>query len=344
MALVSLMGFLGLFSVIIAFVSTTPAASLVSSDGFTTLTTQGTVTAGTPYSSGQQITVTVSANSSLSNATLCESQYAALGQTCGNPSGDYYIEECTDPDGLTANVPTTPDGCEHGTEDQSQAKSLNGNFNDTGFLVFALPDAVHLGAPNMTGSCGVAPNQCVLGIFAADPQSGGGFSYPHLFSASFNVVVGDGQDDGANPGDGSPPPVASTSAANSTVAASPTSVVGDGGNFSTITVSLKDTNDNPVTSGKSVTLSAGSGSSTIAVNGTAGSTETTDGEGQAVFTVTDDTPESVTYTATDTTDGVAVTQTPTVIFARPRPPSSLRPLLPVARRYPRPATPPSRSL
>ncbi len=123
-------GFLAFFSVIIAFVSTTPAASLVSSDGFTTLTTQGTVTAGTPYSSGQQITVTVSANSSLSNATLCESQYAALGQTCGNPSGDYYIEECTDPDGLTANVPTTPDGCEHGTEDQSQAKSLNGNFNE----------------------------------------------------------------------------------------------------------------------------------------------------------------------------------------------------------------------
>ncbi len=180
------------------------ASSLTSTDGFTTLTTQGSVAAGTPYSSGQQITVTVSSNSSLNNATLCESQYAALGQTCGNPSGDYYIEECTDPGGLSTSLPTTPSGCEHGTEDQSQAKSVNGNFNDTGFLVFQLPDAANLGAPNMTGSCGVAPNQCVLGIFAADPQSGGGFSYPHLFSAPFQVDRPDGTDDGSSPGDGTP--------------------------------------------------------------------------------------------------------------------------------------------
>ena len=67
-------------------------------------------------------------------------------------------------------------------------------------------------------------------------------------------------------------------------------------------MTLKDTNNHPVTSGKSVTLSAGSGHSTIEVNGSAGSTATTDGNGQAVFTVSDTTAESVTYTATDTTD------------------------------------------
>ena len=62
------------------------ASSLTSTDGFTTLTTQGSVAAGTPYSSGQQITVTVSSNSSLSNATLCESQYAALGRPVATPA------------------------------------------------------------------------------------------------------------------------------------------------------------------------------------------------------------------------------------------------------------------
>ena len=317
----SLTAFLAILSALVAFISVTPhaAADLVSADGFTTLSTNGTVTAGTPYTSGQTITVSVTANASLSNATLCESQYAALNQTCGNPTGFYYVEECSDPDGLVANLPTTSNGCEHGTEDQSQPKSMDGSLDDTGFLVYDLPAATTLGAPNMVGKCDVAPNQCVIGIFAADPQSGGGFSYPHLFSAPFNIVVGDGQELGDNPGDGSPPPLASTSVTNSTVAASPTTVVGDGANRSTITVTLKDTNDNPVTSGKSVTLSAGSGHSTIAVNGSAGSTETTDEQGQAVFTVTDDTAESVTYTATDTTDNVAVAQAAAVTFSAPVP-------------------------
>jgi len=313
------MAFLAILSALVAFLSVTPraAADLISVDGFTTLSTNGTVTAGTPYTSGQMITAAVTTNSSLSNATLCESQYAALNQTCGNPTGFYYIEECTDPDGLVANLPTTPNGCEHGTEDESQPKSMDGSLTDPGVLVYDLPAATVLGAPNMTGKCDVAPNQCVIGIFAADPQSQGGFSYPHLFSASFNIVVGDGLALGDNPGDGSPPPLASTSATNSTVAASPPTVVGDGANRSTITVTLKDTNNNPVTSGKSVTLAAASGSSTIAVNGSPGSTETTDDQGQAAFTVTDDTAESVTYSATDTSDNVAVTQTAAVTFSPP---------------------------
>src|SRR5208282_3293561 len=84
-----------------------------------------------------------------------------------------------------------------------------------------------------------------------------------------------------------------------------------------ITVSLKDITGNPVTTGKSVTLSQGSGSSVIKVNGSVGSTATTDAGGQAVFTVTDSTDESVTYTATDTTDNVTVTQAPVVTFAAP---------------------------
>ena len=49
------------------------------------------------------------------------------------------------------------------------------------FTVFVLPDVPIVGGPTITsGSCGVAPNYCVIGIFAANPNSGHqGFSYPH---------------------------------------------------------------------------------------------------------------------------------------------------------------------
>ncbi len=188
----------------------------------------------------------------------------------------------------------------------------------SGPTVFDLPDG-NLGSPTMTGTCDVTPNTCVLGIFAANPShlAGNGFAFPHLFSAPFNVVVGDGNDTGDNPGDGSAPTQTMTSATNSTVMASPTTVAADGANSSSITVTLKDTNGNLVTTPKSVTLAQGSGHSTIEVNGTAGSTATTNGSGQAVFTVSDSTAEPVTYTATDTTDSpqVTVTQTATVTFA-----------------------------
>src|ERR1035441_1738964 len=95
-------------------------------------------------------------------------------------------------------------------------------------------------------------------------------------------------------------------AAQSTVIASPTSVIADGTSTSTITVTLMDANSNPV-GNKTVTLTAGSGSSTIAtVSGT------TNTSGQATFTVKDSTAQAVVYTGKDTTDNVTVTQTATV--------------------------------
>lgn len=100
------------------------------------------------------------------------------------------------------------------------------------------------------------------------------------------------------------------SASTSTVVAVPTSVVADGSTTSTITVTLEDANGN-VVPGKNVTLSAGSGSSTITtVNGT------TNASGQATFTVKDTKVESVTYTAKDTTDSpnITISQTTTVSF------------------------------
>ena len=301
--------------VLIAVGSAPGEASLVSTDGITTLATTGTVTPG-PYTSGQTIEITGTANSVLNNTNLVAN--SVPGQATGNPTGAFYFEECTDPGGLVANLPTTSSGCEAATVDfTSVQKSADGSFDVPSYTVYDLPDPGTLGSATMVGSCDVAPNTCVVGIFAESPGTTG-FNYPHLFSAPFNVDVGDGLDLGDSPGDGTAPASAPTSATNSTVAASSTAVTADGVNTSQVTVSLLDTNGHPVTTPKSVTLSQGPGQSTIDVNGTAGSTATTDSGGHAVFTVSDTNAESVTYTATDTTDSALVlSPTAMVTFAQP---------------------------
>src|SRR5207247_967421 len=87
-----------------------------------------------------------------------------------------------------------------------------------------------------------------------------------------------------------------------------TSVVANGSTTSTITITLKDANNNLV-SGKAVSLAAASGSSTITtVTGTTGT------NGQATFTVKDTVIEAVSYTAKNTTDNITVAQTATVTF------------------------------
>ncbi len=102
-------------------------------------------------------------------------------------------------------------------------------------------------------------------------------------------------------------------AGKSTVTSSPASVVADGSTTSTITVTLLDVNSNPV-SGKTVSLTAGSGSSTISAASGA-----SNASGVVTFTVKDTVVESVTYTAKDTTDNITITQTAAVAFTNPAP-------------------------
>ena len=166
----------------------------MSSDGVTTLAPIGTVTPG-PYTSGQSIQITGTANAVLDNANLVAN--SVPGQTTGNPTGSFYFEECTDPGGLAANLPTTSSGCEAATDDfTSVQKSSDGSFDDPSYIVYALPDPGTLGSATMVGTCDVAPNTCVIGIFAENPGTTG-FNYPHLFSAPFNIEVGDGLDLGS---------------------------------------------------------------------------------------------------------------------------------------------------
>ena len=89
-------------------------------------------------------------------------------------------------------------------------------------------------------------------------------------------------------------------AAVSTVTASPLTVVADGSQTVTVTVTLEDQYGNPV-AGKAVTVSS-TGSASLSSGGTG----TSDASGIASFTATDTTPEHVVFSATG--DGVTLTQ------------------------------------
>ena len=103
------------------------------------------------------------------------------------------------------------------------------------------------------------------------------------------------------------------SAANSTVTASPPTVVADGSATSTITVTLKDASGNPF-AGKAVSLAHTSGPGSPVITTVSA---TTDASGVATFTVTSTTVGECIFTATDDTDSLVITQTATVTFAQP---------------------------
>ncbi len=193
-------------------------STLTSSDGFTSISTRGAVTSDTPYSSGQIISVQVAANPTLDQANLA-TFYPDTGGVV-----PMHLVECADPNGTAGNLPTSPSQCEPGTIETLAGANPDGSLNagPGGYQVLALPD-VNLGSGNPI-TCDVAPNACVIGVFANQND----FTKPHLFSAPFQVSSNGGADDGSNPGDG-------TSSANAapviTSAASTTFTGGVDGSF-----------------------------------------------------------------------------------------------------------------
>ena len=192
---------LGSFAFLIgAFAHPAGAATLTSADGYTSVQNDpsdpnGPAHPGTPYDSGQGIDVNVVANPVLNAAGLAA---ASLPDT-----GSFYFEECEDLGGTAAGLPTKPAQCDNGTLILT-GKASDGSASLTGvnaYAVFSLPTAAT--GYDTTASCGLSPNPCVVGIFAVNPSLGG-FAEPHLFSAPFQVAVGDGSNSGDNPGDGTP--------------------------------------------------------------------------------------------------------------------------------------------
>jgi hypothetical protein len=142
-------------------------------------------TAGTPFSSGQQINVVIPANSNFQvgqNINIVE---------CAAPGGVVP----TDPsacDGLTIQGPTVPVDADGSVNFQSETGQL--------YSVYALPDAISLGEPpNATPICNLT-NECVLYI----GQNQNDFTQPHYWSQPFWIAP-NGDDLGENPGDGSAP-------------------------------------------------------------------------------------------------------------------------------------------
>jgi hypothetical protein len=249
----------------------------------------GTVTAGTPFSSGQSVEVSVPANSLFTH------------------NESVLIVECNAPNGV---LPTLPSACDTNTNyGNTILPNADGSFDIKDYPIYSLPSASFGETASNPTQCNLG-NECVLYIGLSTQD----FTANHIFSQGFYVSPTPG-DTGADPGDGSAPsqPTA-PSASLSTVSASPTTAVADGVDSSTVTVTGLGTNSEnatvPVATGTAVSLTASS--TTAVITPAAG---TTDANGVATFTVTDKTPEGVTLHATVGT--TAITQTAAVTFAAP---------------------------
>jgi hypothetical protein len=245
-------------------------------------------TAGTPFSSGQTISVVVPTNTVLP------------------AHQDVVIAECAAPDDV---IPTLTSACDTATATQQTIFPSGGAIDYKNFQVFALPDVYTLGeSPTGQPVCDLT-DECVLYI----GNNVEDFTQPHFWSQGF-FVSPNATDDGVDPGDGSAPAAAAAvSPTLSTVMASTNTPVGDGTDQSTITVTLNGTNSADATvpvPDAPVSLTQGSGHSVITTTPT-----TTNSSGVATFTVTDPTPEQVTYTATS--GSVTVNQTADVTFEAP---------------------------
>ena len=176
----------------LAFSAPASAATL-NNGGPVSLNTTGSITSGTPYSSGQLINISVTTNSTLNLTNLESNGYA------GEPA--MKAVECSDLNGTIGNLPTTPTGnCDGSTILSTSAVSSDGSFTISNYTIYALPDSPTFGEPSTQKPvCGLAPNYCVLYIGPAQLD----FSKPHLFSAPFQVLA-NADDGGESPGDGTP--------------------------------------------------------------------------------------------------------------------------------------------
>ena len=151
--------------------------------------------------------------------------------------------------------------------------------------------------------------QAVAGVIdVAGCTFGGLVNPPNSYTLTAAPVL-TGSLKSATSGAFSPTGPGPASSSTSTVVASPSLVKANGLSVSTITVTLMDASDNPI-SGKSISISPNGGTQSTYTTGSV----VTNSSGVATFSATDGTVELVTYTATDTTDSVVIGQTAAVNF------------------------------
>lgn len=147
----------------------------------------GTVTPGTPFSSGQSINVVVPTNETFSS-----------DDGLGNNSSAINVVECAAPNGV---VPTNPIVCDGNTiQGNTILPAADGSFTYNGYTVYALPDSISLGEGSSGPTCGsTSATECIL--YIGNNQND--FTKPHLWSQPF-FVKANADDLGGNPGDGTP--------------------------------------------------------------------------------------------------------------------------------------------
>jgi hypothetical protein len=144
---------------------------------------QAGVAPGTPFSSGQNINVVIPAN-----ATFTPPDNLIAKQ----------IVECSAPNGV---LPTNSIACDGLTvQGPTVTASTTGAIGLQNYTVYALPDSVSLGEGSGGPVCGnTLATECV--IYVGDNYND--FTKPHLWSQPF-LITANGNDLGANPGDGTP--------------------------------------------------------------------------------------------------------------------------------------------
>jgi hypothetical protein len=134
----------------------------------------GSSVATNPLLHHQNVTVSVSANSTLNVKAL---------DAAGFPSGAVLIkiQECADPGGSTANLPTQPTQCDPTTLVANASAQSDGSLTFPGYTIYALPDVAEIGPSN--GTVCDMEHWCVIGLFSNQHD----FTKPHLFSAPFLI-------------------------------------------------------------------------------------------------------------------------------------------------------------
>ncbi len=217
-------------------------------------------TAGTPFSSGQQINIVIPANS-LFVAT-----------------SSVNVVECAAPDGVP---PTQPINCDGNTiQGPTILPNADGsiNFQTQGYglyTLYALPDSISLGESSSNQvTCGdTAATECVL--YIGDDQ--GDFTQPHVFSQPFYIAP-NATDSGTPGGDGSAPATTTTqpttlSTSLSGGGQSGTSISVPTGTAVTDTATLSGTNAATATGTVTYNVYSNSACTTLATGG-AGTAET----------------------------------------------------------------------
>jgi hypothetical protein len=144
-------------------------------------------TAGTPFSSGQNINVVVPANSVFTSTTQ-----------------DINVLECSAPNGV---IPTSPSACD-GNTINGPTLTANGDGSidfqastGSGYPVYALPDTHLFETPSGVPCGNTAATECILYIGVQQSD----FTQPHVWSQPF-FITANADDLGGNPGDGSANP------------------------------------------------------------------------------------------------------------------------------------------